>query len=391
MADDKLFRKAALDKLASPERLDVLMQVTKPADWIAKLTILGLALAGLAWGFFGSIPGRVAGQGQLRGGGGIQTIQAGGSGVLSEFNLVATGGVTVGQKVAVISTAGGDVGLEAATAELREAQRLLAEARASAAGTIGDLESQRQIAQGSYATEEAAYKQKKPLVDDQLLPPTALRPHEDAMRRLKSQMSDLGIQIGQQRQNVQQAESRVRQADINLKKILSTNKVVEEVTSALTGRVVALNKQQGDPVNQGDVLAEIETKAEGVALEVRAYTPASAGRPMQVGQAVQITVAGIKREENGFLKGTVTYVSPAPVSASEAAQMIKDTLGESALYEVRIAPTLDAATPSGYAWSTGEGPVQQLTGGIPVQVAIEIGDRAPISLLIPYLRGMFGG
>jgi HlyD family secretion protein len=391
MADDKLFRKAALDKLASPERLDVLMQVTKPADSIAKLTLVGLALAGLAWGFFGSIPGRVAGQGQLRGGGGIQTIQAGGDGVLSQFNLVETADVVAGQKVAVISTAGGDQALEAARAELREAERVLGEARASTAGTIGDLESQRRIAQSQYATEEVAYKQKKPLVDEQLLPPTVLKPHEAAMAQLKARMSDLGIQVNQQNQVVQTAASGVQQAKIKLQKVLEQNKVVEEVTSALTGRVVQVMKQQGDPVRQGDVLAEIETKSEGIALEVVAYTPASAGRPMREGQPVQITVAGIKREENGFLKGTVTYVSPQPVSARDVAEVTKETKGESAAYEVRIAPTLDASTDSGYAWSTPDGPPQQLTGGVPVQVAIEIGDRTPISLLIPYLRGMFGG
>ena len=391
MADDKLFRKAALDKLASPERLDVLMQVTRPADSIAKLTLLVLALAGLAWGIFGSIPERVSGQGQLRGGGGVQKIVAGGNGVLSTFDLVETGEVAAGQKVAVISTPGGDAGLEAATAQLREAERLLAEARATTAGTIGDLESQRQIAQGQYAAEESAYKQKKPLVDDALLPPTVLKPHESAMASLKQQMSNFGIQITQQRTLVQTAESRVRQAKIDLEKIDTTNKIVEEVTSSLTGRVVQVMKRQGDPVATGDVLAEVETKSEGVALEIVAYTPTSFGRPMQPGQAVQVTVAGIKREENGFLRGVVTWVSPTPVSARDVAEVTKDTKGESAAYEVRIAPTQDQDTISGYAWSTGDGPPQQLSGGIPVQVAIEIGDRTPISLLLPTLKGMFGG
>ena len=42
-----LFRKAALDKLASPERLDVLMQVTSPKGWLA-LLMMGIILSSVA-------------------------------------------------------------------------------------------------------------------------------------------------------------------------------------------------------------------------------------------------------------------------------------------------------------------------------------------------------
>ena len=46
MSENPLFRKAAIDKLSSPERLDVLMQVTSPNDWIALWTI-GAILIGI--------------------------------------------------------------------------------------------------------------------------------------------------------------------------------------------------------------------------------------------------------------------------------------------------------------------------------------------------------
>ncbi len=49
MSDNPLFRKAALDKLASPERLDVLMQVTSPQGWIALWTIGGILVLAIFW------------------------------------------------------------------------------------------------------------------------------------------------------------------------------------------------------------------------------------------------------------------------------------------------------------------------------------------------------
>jgi hypothetical protein len=60
-----LFRKAALDKLSSPERLDVLMTVTSPRGWLALLTLAGLLGVLVGWIRYGSIPTRVEGQGML--------------------------------------------------------------------------------------------------------------------------------------------------------------------------------------------------------------------------------------------------------------------------------------------------------------------------------------
>src|SRR5690606_42003387 len=87
MADDSLFRKAALDKLASPERLDVLMQVTSPKGWIALWTIAALLVGVVVWSVFGSLPERINGQGILTGEGGLRQIRASGDGRLAQLNL----------------------------------------------------------------------------------------------------------------------------------------------------------------------------------------------------------------------------------------------------------------------------------------------------------------
>jgi HlyD family secretion protein len=59
----KLFRKEALDRLSSPERLDQLMQVVQPNKWIPLAAMGSLIAVGLAWSVFGRIPITVAGQG----------------------------------------------------------------------------------------------------------------------------------------------------------------------------------------------------------------------------------------------------------------------------------------------------------------------------------------
>jgi hypothetical protein len=52
----QIFRKEALDRLASPEQLDQLMQLTSPRGWIALAGLGLLLLAALVWGLVGWIP-----------------------------------------------------------------------------------------------------------------------------------------------------------------------------------------------------------------------------------------------------------------------------------------------------------------------------------------------
>src|ERR1700756_3408707 len=66
----RAFRAAALDRAASPEQLDHLVIVTKPADWILTLVLYIVLVAAVLWGIFGRVPTRVSGEGILIGSGG---------------------------------------------------------------------------------------------------------------------------------------------------------------------------------------------------------------------------------------------------------------------------------------------------------------------------------
>jgi HlyD family secretion protein len=56
MSNEKLFRKESLERLSSPERLDQLMQVVNPRDWIPLTTFGVFILGALIWSIFGRIP-----------------------------------------------------------------------------------------------------------------------------------------------------------------------------------------------------------------------------------------------------------------------------------------------------------------------------------------------
>ncbi|MGE3803930.1 MAG: NHLP bacteriocin system secretion protein [Gemmataceae bacterium] len=71
-----IFRQAALDRLSSPEQLDLLMQVTSPRGWLALTALLCLLAIALVWGIVGSVATTVEGTGILLRPGGVHAVVA---------------------------------------------------------------------------------------------------------------------------------------------------------------------------------------------------------------------------------------------------------------------------------------------------------------------------
>ena len=61
----QIFRQSALDRLSSPEQLDMLFQVVRPAYWAALSALLLLLTVLVVWGFYGTVTTMVSGQGIL--------------------------------------------------------------------------------------------------------------------------------------------------------------------------------------------------------------------------------------------------------------------------------------------------------------------------------------
>lgn len=54
--DSGLFRKTALERISSPERLNEYIKITHPGVWSVLVACLALLLAVGFWAFYGSIP-----------------------------------------------------------------------------------------------------------------------------------------------------------------------------------------------------------------------------------------------------------------------------------------------------------------------------------------------
>jgi HlyD family secretion protein len=299
--------------------------------------------------------------------------------------------VAVDQVVGTISGVGIEESSNAAQARYEQALRDYEMTRASEAATISDLRAERTRAELRKSEREAYYQKRL----QAFKAGDISRRDVDAVKRevdsIQSEITALTDRIRGREGAIQRAATAVEQQRIDLQKEQATTQDVTQVKSTVAGRVVDLKVRKGDTVRKGDVIADVETGDEQAALKVVAFVSSQVGKSISPRDPVQITVAGIRREEYGFLRGTVESVSEYMVSPERVAEVMKEQATKQSSYEVWIVAEVDPKTVSGYAWSNGDGPPERITSGTQATVAIEVDQRAPISQLIPYIKSIFGG
>jgi HlyD family secretion protein len=406
---EELFRKSALDKLASPERLDVLMEVTSPKGWVALLTVGSLLIGLIVWSVFGSIPERVEGQGILVRGGGLRQMTATSDGTLTAFHLEVNDQVKEGQKVGQISQLGGAEEVRAAEQKLDQAKREYenskAEDEATQAGirsTIAGIDADKKRTQLSLvkATEDVTRLRdsfKQGLITKNRLD-TAEREVNSLQATLTgqdSQIASQGSQIRSYQQKIRARLDAVEKARLDLARLTQKSESMAEILSTVMGRVVEVKKRVGDHVNRNDVVATVEPPSSGI--EPFVYIPASNGKRVKKGMEAQISPSTVRREEYGFMRGEISIVGDYAVTADGVRavvpndEVIKELLGSNSKIQVKVDLKPDTTTSSGYAWSSSSGPPFRVEGGTKINVSVIVDRRTPISYVLPILKNAIGG
>jgi HlyD family secretion protein len=408
MSENPLFRKAALDKLASPERLDVLMRVTSPMGWLALTTVGGILLGVIIWSIFGSIPERIDGQGVLLRGGANKEIRSTGSGVISSMDLKEGQMITVGQVLGAISAAGNNEEVNVARTKLdqllaqKAGQTFDASAGIGAAEIqIANLQSDLNQRQTDLARLQGDLPRLEQLFKDGGITAQRLEGHRGQIAQLQSQITGLRGQISAQQNQIRQLRSggagldaQIAVARAELQRVMTRVGSQEQLTSTVAGRVIEIRKNVGDTVQQNDVVATLEDA--DATVQVIAFVDASVGRRVIPGMPAEVSPTDVKREEYGFMLASVS--ERGDFAASDAYVMsrmrneavTKKLTAQGTVIEVRAALKAKESTPSGFEWSTSSGPPTKIGGGTLVSVAIVVDRKAPITMVMPFLRKTFG-
>ena len=416
MKQESLFRKAALERLSSPEQLDLLMQVTSPRGWLI-LAALGLILVtAVLWSIFGVIPTKITGKGILIRSGGVFDVVTMGTGRLIQMDVSPGDIVKKNQLIARIAQPDLLDQIARAKAELNELEiqhRVLSGFLEKDTTYQGDvLSGQRASNEEKIAVSKARVEwfEKRIAAEEKLLAEGVITEKQvlqtkDEYSRYRAEITEARNQLKQiaardlavRNQNQQQrSTSELRIADQKRRVQLLENQLDlnSRVTTPYDGRILEVKVDEGTLVTVGTSLVSLELN-EGK-LEALLYLPASEGKKVYPGMEALISPTTVRREEYGLIVGKVKLVSGFPATSQGMMRMLGNetlvrSLAESgAPLEIYAELTPEPGTDSGYRWSSRKGPPIQIYSGTLCDGLVTVQKQRPINLLIPYLRETLG-
>ena len=162
-------------------------------------------------------------------------------------------------------------------------------------------------------------------------------------------------------QRVIQGEELARVANVggDIESLKSPVDAIVTGVVAIKGRIT----EPGDPM--------IYLQPAGAALNVKTFIAVRDSYAINVGASAAVSPADAPRAaQYGVIRGTVTNLSPTPVSAERIsfivggnASLVDYFLASGPVVEVTVELLQDPSTPSGYSWSIGQGPDVEINAG----------------------------
>jgi len=411
----QMFRQAALEKSSSPERLDSLMQVTTTKGWIALIGLIVAIAGAIVWGVLGSAPDNVEGAGILLRSGGIFDIEISGSGMIEEL-LVAPGDtVQVGDVVARQS-------LPELDQQVQQTRNLIADLEDNRTREAALVTKNRDLEVQSVQEEIARLKQEVTAFKDQeefLTNRLAAQRQAVELGLITSDQAEATAQelsttqaniVSNEAQAIQLEASQVAARNSAERDFFDLDQRIAEsrrqlanlqlqhdqhstTRSPYAGRVVGLLVDKGHIAVRGMPMATVELT--GRSIEAMIFVPLQGSRIKQ-GMQVHLSPLGVAWEEYGYMLGTVQTVSDAPASTEVMDRLLRNDIlarqfsASGGAFLITVAPEIDSSTPSGFKWTSEQGPDAQIGTGTLLTGTIRVAERRPIDLVIPALRRWAG-
>jgi HlyD family secretion protein len=416
----QIFRQSALDRLSSPEQLDMLFQVVRPAWWAVLAALLLLLGVLVVWGFYGSVTTLVSGQGILMREGARVDAPSPGNGRLEAIYVDIDDRVEKGSVIARLAqpdlwhqivelrgrveilrverTMGTEMGDSKKTLEseylARRRQALNSSIRV-ARERADSLREQLEQYDALYAKKYITRSQYLEVKDRYNAVLQEILNFNEELARLPMTAADSSSQIERQKIDI---DMRLLTAETQLAALLERYELETSIRSPAEGRVQEIFKTEGQVISAGEALLSVErTDDTTTPLFVHAYVQPQDGKKILEGMEAQIVPTVVKQEEFGVLLGRVTQVSSFPASARGMLrvlgneQLVQALSRGGAPITVTMALRPSGETMSGYVWSSRDGPPLILQSGTLCGVTVVVRRQAPVTLVLPFLRKFFLG
>ena len=415
----QIFRKAALERLASPEQLDQLARVTTPVGWVSLLALGLLVFSVVIWSVYGKISTVARGGGILIKTGGVVSVVAPVAGSISHVYVEEGDLVKKGQII-------GRMAQPKLLDEIRMAKNALAELESRERQFAGFgtenlllktkvLEKERENLEKNIAVaqERSKWLEEKTSVQKELLREGLIT--RQTLLDTKTRQNDVLADIESNRGELKNLEARLQElANEKEQQLMTGQESVNEakrrlglqeaelefssrIISTYTGNVVEVRAFNGQVVNAGEPIVSLELTGQNIQdLQALIYMPPDQGKQIKKGMLARVTPQTVKREEFGYMLGLVTRVAEFPASNQGMVRVLKNQVlvnqfsKDGAPISVFVDFIPDPDTPSSYKWSSSLGPAFKIDSGTLCQGSVEVRSQPPISLVIPYLKKQMG-
>lgn len=408
---ESIYRKAALDRMASPERLDAPLKLVGRPSWLLLGAFAVAIAAALAWAVATQAPVKVGASGILINRTGLAEIVAGDDGRI-ETLLVAPGdSVTVGQPIATVART-------ELTRELQEARSQLLQAQArytrlgdyygnqdvqrAGADTVrlDTIAETRRVLQERVRFLEEKAERMAALVDRGFLQRDRLVEVQIDLADARERISNLGESALRVRIDATERSGAAQLALLDEQRnIDEQQRLIERLSARLSdeevirsrhaGQVTEVKVNAGDVVARGSAIATVAPEDDGSSLVALLYVPAADGKRIEPGMSAEIVPTTVERAVYGHIPGRVAAVAPLPATAEgmrrvlQNDQLVQQLLAGGAPIEVRIALDRDPGNASGFAWSASSGPEASISAGSIVGGQVVVDRRRIIGWLLP--------
>jgi NHLM bacteriocin system secretion protein len=413
------FRKSALEKLSTPEKLDQLIKVTGPKAWIALITVFLALSTGVGWAMLGKVKTKLNAIGVVLGGE-VHEVVATSNGQLVKLKVAIGDKVKEGDIIASIQQPELTQQIEAAKAVLSDRKFEMGKLMSyGSQGTKleGEIISQNRV---SIQGEIEAEKKKLSFLNNQLESENNLlnkglivksqvantKQQIDAslntIERLKSQMVEtssrqhnIGFDL---QQKITLQNQRIAEAERNLQFLSERYETQSNIKSPYGGEVVEVLTDAGVVVGPGTPLFKLKNqngdklsnKLKGVL-----YIPSQDGKKIKLGMEAFVVPSTVQPQEFGFIKGKVTYVSDFPITQQgmmtsvKNDQLAKGLLSSGPLFEVHVEFEKDTNSYSGFRWTSAKGPNILIKEGTSCTGKITIKQENPATIVVPAFKKFF--
>lgn len=331
------------------DRIDQLLRLSQPKAWTSLVCVLLLLAALVTWAFLGRIPTEVLGRGVLLNARGVFSVEAPSNGTVT--NLLVKQGDTIAQ---------GDVLAKIYNPHRQSIVRNIEVTEYK----IGQMDLQLNLLKDRLQDREKLFK-------EGLIPKTTV---EETRQML----------INQQ---ISQEEARGSLATLHS----DLEKSSSDIIAPQDGKVLELFVNVGDIIAEKQALIWMEhLLLPGETRVLYCCVPVQTGHMMTPGMRVQAEPTTVNVQEHGAIIGEVREVSAFTVSEAELFNDLRNkqlvaylTQGASSATFLSVDPTINTLTPSGFAWTSGQGPPFTIPSGTLMTVKIVVDEQPPISYLIP--------